>query len=211
MKTSNVSEIFDRPRFVKFGLMALSLVLSSAVVFAQQEKNPKSAATPKPRATQKPTASPKPSPTPDTQIDAKTEAELLQAEDRFVSAIQNRDVKVLEELLHAQYATAFEGQKRAITKSGAIMRASEGRLAAYRVEKERKLIRSGNAFTVEGLAKDAARDASDERPNEWVHVRRLWERQGNRWIATAQIITSEAMRKIQQETRDRLEKQNEPR
>jgi hypothetical protein len=70
-----------------------------------------------------------------------------------------------------------------------ITRASAGRLPAYRVEKERKLIRSGDAFTVEGLARDTAPQPPDEKPNEWVHVRRLWERQGARWIATAEIIT----------------------
>jgi uncharacterized protein DUF4440 len=207
MSKSNVPDISGRPRSVRIALTALSLVLLSAVVFAQQEKNTKSAATPKPRTTQKPTPSPEPSPTPDTDIDAKTEAELLQAEDRFISAIQNRDVKVLEELLHAQYATAFEGQKRAITKSGVITRASAGRLAAYRVEKERKLIRSGDAFTVEGMANDSAREASDERPNEWVHVRRLWERQGDRWIATAQIITSAEVQEAQKEKQDPEEKE----
>lgn len=194
---------------VRIGLTALSLVLSSALVFAQQEKKSPPAATPKPMATQKPTASPKPSPTPDTNIDAKTEAELLQAEDRFVMAIQNRDVKTLEELLHAYYANSFEGQKRAVTKHGVITRASAGRLPAYRVEKERKLIRSGDAFTVEGLARDTAREGSDDRPNEWVRVRRLWERQGDRWVATAQIIAPEEVRETQKEKRDR-EKEKEP-
>jgi hypothetical protein len=169
----------------------LSLAVSNAVVFAQQEKNSKSAATPTPMVTQKPSAIPKPSPTPDTKIDAKTEAELLLAEDRFIIAIQNRDAKAISDLLADYYADSFRDDERAINKRGFIARAGEGKLSIYRVEKERKLIRSGDTFTVEGLAKKAKPLASEENPKEeWVHVRRLWLRQGDRWVATAQIITA---------------------
>ena len=189
MKSSIIPSLPSRSGSVRIGLTILSVVLSGGFAIAQPTPSETKPPEKTPTATQKPTASPKPAPTPDTKIDAKTEAELLQAEDRFVIAIQNRDAKALDELLHPYYADSFEGGERAVTKHGVITRASAGRLSAYRVEKERKLIRSGDSFTVEGLGKDAAREESDDRPNEWVHVRRLWMRQGDRWFATAQIIT----------------------
>ena len=181
--------IARRPLPVRLTLAVLSLALSNAVAFAQHEKNSKSPATPKPQTTQTPPASPKPSPTPETKIDARTEAELLQAEDRFVIAIKNRDVKELEELLHPQFADSIEGRESAIIKRGFIPRASRGSLPAYRVEKERKLIRSGDLFTVEGLGKDIAHELTEDNPSEhWASVRRFWVREGGRWIATAQVI-----------------------
>jgi hypothetical protein len=190
MKFSTLSCSSRRLSRVRFALTILSLALSSAVVIGQQENNSKSATTPKPTASQKPTASPKPSPTPDTKIDAKTEAELLQAEDRFINAIRNKDEKTLEELLHAYYADSIEGRSAATTKHGFILRATAGRLPAYKVEKERKLTRSGDTFTVEGLGNDVAQELSEDHPTEqWAQVRRIWNREGTRWIATAQIIT----------------------
>ena len=209
MKSSIISSLPSRSGSVRIGLTILSVALSGRFAIAQPTPSKSKPPEKTPTANQKPTASPKPSPTPETKIDAKTEAELLQAEDRFVIAIQNRDAKALEEILHAYYADSFEGGERAVTKHGAITRASAGRLPAYRVEKERKLIRSGDSFTVEGMAKDAARKVSDERPNEWVHVRRLWERQGDRWIATAQIITPEEEFE-QEQKREAEAKQKEP-
>ena len=177
----------------------LAVASANAVVFAQQEQHPKSAATPKPENRQTPTASPTPSSTPATEIDALTEAELLLAEDRFVNAIENRDAKELEELLHPQFADAFEGRESAISKRGFIPRASRGSLPVYRVEKERKLTRSGNLFTVEGLARDMSHEGWESRPAEWVHVRRLWENQSTRWLATAQIIKPAAEREAEKE------------
>jgi hypothetical protein len=175
-------------------------------VLAQKETNSTPAPTPKPTASQKPTASPKPSPTPDTKIDAKTEAELLQAEDRFINAIRNQDAKALEEILHAYYADSIEGRSAAVTKLGFITRATAGRLPAYKVEKERKLTRSGDTFTVEGLGNDVAHDLTEDHPTEqWAQVRRIWSREGNRWIATAQIITpleeNEARERLAPETK----------
>lgn len=193
---------------VRLALTILCLALSNALVFAQEEKKSNSAATPKPTASQKPTASPKPSPTPETQIDAKTAAELLQAEDRFIIAIRNRDAKALGDLLADYYADSFGDDERAINKRGSIERATEGKLSIYRVEKERKLIRSGDTFTVEGLAKKAKPLASEETPKEeWVHVRRLWLRQGDRWLAIAQIITLE---EEAEKEKDREEKEKAP-
>jgi hypothetical protein len=179
-----------------FALTVVVLALSSAGMLAQQEKDSKSArakstTTPKPTATQPTAATPKPAPTPDTKIDAKMEAELLQAEERFVISIQNRDSKALDELLHPYYADSMHGGERAFNKRSAMQRLSAHRLPAYRVEKERKLIRSGDSFTVEGMAIDAAHGDSDDTPNKWVHVLRLWMKEGDRWIATAQVVTPE--------------------
>jgi hypothetical protein len=176
----------------RFSLTFLCLLLSNTLVFAEPAKNSTSAESPKPAATQKPSAAPRTLPTPETKIDEKTEAELLQAEDRFVIGIENRDAKVLEELLHPHFADAIQGGESALTKRAFIAKVSRGGAAAYRVEKERKLTRSGNLFTVEGFARDMFRDGWESRPEEWVRVRRLWEKQDNRWITTAQMITPEA-------------------
>lgn len=202
MKSLTRSPISCRSRIAKFGLAVFTLSLSGAIAVAQEEKNVKVTATPKRAAT------PKPSPTPETKIDAKTAAELLQAEDRFIIAIWNRDAKALSDLLADYYADSFRNGERAINKRGSIERAAEGKLSIYRVEKERKLIRSGDTFTVEGLAKKAKPLASEEDPKEeWVHVRRLWLRQGDRWLAIAQIITLE---EEAEKEKDREEKEKAP-
>jgi hypothetical protein len=209
MKRSKLSRIARRPFPARLALTILPLVLSNAGVFAQQAKSSQAAATPNPKTSQTATATPKPSPTPETKIDARTEAELLQAEDRFVIAIENRDAKELEELLHPQFADSIEGRSSAIVKRGFVVRASGGSLPVYRIEKERKLIRYGNLFTVEGLARDMSREGWESRAEEWAHVRRLWEKQGTRWIATAQIITPGDEREAEKE-KHAEEKEKEP-
>lgn len=210
LKRATMGRVAHRPLPFRFAWATLLVVLANAVLFAQQEKNPKSTATPKSQTSQTPTASPAPSPTPETKIDALTEAELLLAEDRFVNAIENRDAKELEELLHPQFADAIKGRESAVTKRGFIPKVSNGSVPAYRVEKERKLTRSGNLFTLEGLAKDMSHDGWESRPEELVHVRRLWEKQGTRWLATAQIIKPAEEREPERETQPPKEKQNEP-
>jgi len=186
---------------IKFGLAVFFLSLSSAIAVAQQEKSAKPTGTPKATSAPKPAATPKPSPSAETKIDAKTEAELLQAEDRFNIAILNRDGKGLSDLLADYYADAVGEDERAVNKRGAIQRATVGKLPVYRVEKDRKLIRSGNTFTVEGLAKDSRPVLSEEnRKEEWVHVRRLWLRQGDRWLAIAQIITPEEEKRSEKDS-----------
>jgi hypothetical protein len=180
----------------------------SSVALSDAKQKPKPTATPKPTLTPNPSATapttetPKPSSTPETKIDARTEAELLQAEDRFINAIRNHDGKELEDLLHPYYADSFEGASSAIAKRGVIMRATNGQLPAYHIEKERKLIRSGDSFTVEGLGKDTAHELTEDNSSEhWVFVRRIWTREGGRWIANTQIIT----RLEDNELRERLD------
>jgi hypothetical protein len=214
MKSSIISSPAARSGSVGIRLTILSVALSGGFAVAQptpgKTKAPEKTSGKTPTASQTPTASPKALPTRPTEIDAKLEAELLQAEDRFVIAIQNHDAKALEELLQAYYADSFDGEERAINKRGVIARANARRLPAYRVEKERTLIRSGDTFTVEGLARDTAREVSDERPNEWVHVRRIWERRGDRWIATAQIIKPAEEPEAEKEKHGPEEKDKEP-
>jgi hypothetical protein len=180
----------------RFHLTILSLVLSGAVALSKEPQKSKPTATPKPALTPQPTSSPesiatpKPAPTPDTKIDAKMEAELLEAEDRFINAIRNHDEKELEAILHPYYADAIDGQSSARTKHGVILRATDGSLPAYRIEKERKLTRSGDSFTVEGLGRDVAHELTEDKPSEeWALVRRIWSRETGHFIATAQIIT----------------------
>jgi hypothetical protein len=191
MKFPGRCRISRRPGPVRLGLTIAVLGLSNALGIAQQDKASKSAAAAKPTATEKPKGSPKASPTPDTKIDPKLEAELLQAEDRFIIAIQNGDAKALDELLHPYYADSFQGGETAVSKRGVMARLNGRRLPAYRMDRERKLTRSGDSFTVEGMAVDAARGDSDDRPNKWVHVVRLWMKEGDRWIATGQTVTPE--------------------
>ena len=196
MKLAVVRRMRRGLRRVGFRLGTISCVLLTSVALSEAKQKPKPTATPQPTLTPNPSATapatqtPKPALTPETKIDARTEAELLQAEDRFINAIRNRDAKALSDLLADYYADSFRDDERAINKRGSIERATEGKLSIYRVEKERKLIRSGDTFTVEGLAKKVNPLASEENPKEeWVDVRRLWLRQGDRWLAIAQIIT----------------------
>jgi hypothetical protein len=182
-------------RQVGFRLGAISCVLLTSVALSEAKQKPIPTPTPKPTLTPNPSATPattqtpKPPPTPETKIDARTEAELLQAEDRFINAIRNQDAKELEDLLHPHYADAFDGAGSATSKGGAILRATAGQLPAYHIEKERQLIRSGDTFTVEGLGKDTAHELTEDNPSEhWAYVRRIWTKERGRWIATAQII-----------------------
>jgi Domain of unknown function (DUF4440) len=185
-----VSRLPGRSSTAALNLTILTLVLSSTVALSQNERKSKLIPAPSPTAAQLTTATPKSLPTPETKIDPKMETELLQAEDRFINAIRNRDPKALSELLADYYADSFHDDERAINKRGFIERATEGKLPIYRVEKERKLIRSGDTFTIEGAAKKEKPLTSEEDPREeWVHVRRIWLRQGDRWLAIAQIIT----------------------
>jgi len=199
---------FPIPRSSKFRLTIFVLLVSGSVAFAQKEQKPaKPTATPAATSTAKPTATPKPSPM-ETKIDAKMEAELLQAEERFINAIRNRDGKELEEILHPRYADAMEGSERATIKRAVIARALEGRLPAYKIEKERKLVRSGEVFDVQGLANNVAQELTEDTPTEkWAFVRRIWTREGGRWVATAQMVKeleeNEAREKLAPETKEK--------
>src|SRR3954467_12549752 len=195
MRQRNPMKLFKaRPlpgpfRAVRFPLAMLLIVLSNTA--ALSEDKPKSKASPTPQPTTAPNSSPtpKPAPTPDTKIDAKMEAELLQAEDRFVNAVRNRDAKELEGILHPDYRTAMEGSETATPKRRFIVRATDGHMPAYKIERERKLERSGDSFTVEGLAMDVAHPPTEDHPTEqWAFVSRIWSREGGRWIATAQTV-----------------------
>jgi len=175
-----------------FSLTLLSVALSSTVALSQkqQESRPRATPTAKPTATPAGTATPKPGPTPETTIDRKVEAQLLQAEDRFINAIRNRDAKELEQILHPHFTDSFKEAESAIVKQGFIKRVtSAGGRPAYQVTKDRKLSRSGNTFTVEGWAKDVAHELTEDHPTEqWAQVRRIWTNETGQWIATAQIV-----------------------
>ncbi len=193
----------------KIRLTVLVLLVSGSVALAQKEQKPaKPTATPRPAASLTPSVTPKPSPTPETSIDAKLEAELLQAEDRFINAIRNRDAKELEAILHPQYADSMEGSERAIIKRAVIARAIEGRLPAYKIERERKVVRSGDVFDVQGLANNVAQELTEDAPTEkWALVRRIWTKENGRWIATAQMVKemeeNEAREKLAPETKEK--------
>lgn len=174
-----------RYRTVKIGLTVMSVVLTSSLAIAEPTpvKSPDKAP--------KKSAESTPEPTPESKIDAKTEGEILLAEDRFILAIKNGDAKDLAELLHDYYADAL-GQyaKKAINKRGTLDRASRGRLPAYRIEKERKISQGADSFTVEGLAKAERQIPGDDPQDKWFRVKRLWTKTGDRWVLNAQAVSS---------------------
>jgi ketosteroid isomerase-like protein len=176
-----------RSRTVRIGLTVMSVVLTSSLVIAEPTpvKSPDKA--PKKNAESKP----EPSATPEPKIDSKTEAEILQAEERFINAIKNNDAKALTEILHEYYADALgRYAKKATNKRGTLDRASKGRLPAYRIEKERKISQSTDSFTVEGLAKAERQNPGDEPPDKWFRVNRIWTKTEDRWVLNAQAVFS---------------------
>ena len=158
--------------------LLMSLMLASGIAMAE----------PSPSSTKPP-----PKETPNPKLDPKTEAELLQAEDRFINAIRNGDAKELEKLLADYYADSAADEERAMNKQGALARVAAGNLPAYPIEaKGRRLTHSADIFTIEGQAKKLRSEDSDEPPKEeWLQVRRRWTKQGDRWLLVAQRITSE--------------------
>lgn len=189
MKPTRLSRVPGCSRTVRLSLTLLSLVLSSSVALAQKQQKSKPPPPPKSTVTPGATATPTPRPTPETKIDPKMEAELLQAEDRFINAIRNKDAKELEQILHPHFADSIDGSESAIIKRGFIMRVTSGGRPAYQIAKDRQLVRSGDSFTVEGLARDVAHELTEDHPTEeWAHVRRIWTNEGGQWIATAQIV-----------------------
>lgn len=169
---------------IRLAATILSFVLATAVSAA--ERSPTKAPKPTPSASKPPKATP----TPSAKLDAKTEGELLQAEDRFINAIRNGDAKALGELLHDKYASAlgaFPGV--ATTKRGTLDRLGTAEVAAYRIVKERKLTVSVDLYTVEGLAKAERPLTGDEQSkDEWFKVRRLWIKTDGGWLITAQMV-----------------------
>ncbi len=215
MKFFYTCQVASRSRAVGFPLTMLFLIVANTAAIS--EEKPKSTGTPKPEPTAAPKSTPtpkpsptsKPAPTPDTKIDAKMEAELLQAEDRFVNAVRNRNAKELEEILHPDYRTAMDGSESAMPKRGFIMRATDGRMPAYKIERKRKLERSGDSFTVDGLAMDVAHPPTEDHPTEqWAFVSRIWSREGGRWIATAQTV--KPLEEEEREEKREKEEKREP-
>ena len=185
MKSAGILNPRERSGAAKTGLTILVLALSGAVVLAEPSPHPSASKAPDK------SSSPTPEKTPDTTIDEKTEADLLQAEERFNSAILNADTKELTEMLHELYADAFgKHAKRAINKRGTLERARKERLFAYRIEKQRKIIRSGDSFTIEGLAKAERRIRGDEPTDKWFQVQRIWTKTQGGWVLNAQSVAT---------------------
>jgi hypothetical protein len=208
MNQAMLSRLPRRSSTVRFSLTMLWLVLSSTVALSQKQQKSKPIPIPKPTVAPGASATPAPRPTPETKIDSKMEAELLQAEDRYINAIRNRDAKELDQILHPHFADSIQGSESAITKGGFIMRVTSGARPAYQVAKERKLTRSGDSFTVEGLARDVAHELTEDHPTEqWAHVRRIWTKESGQWIATAQIVTpleeNEVREKVEAEKKEK--------
>jgi hypothetical protein len=202
MKLSISPSLPSRSGSVRIVLIILSLVLSGGIAIAQ----------PAPSKTKTPAKAPETTPTPNPKLDPKTEAELLQAEDRLIMAIQNGDAKALGELLDDHYADTFADAKKAMGKRGALVFLKGGRLPFYRVEKEQTLSRRGDTFIVEGLGKEGGRETSDDHPKEeWVRVRRVWTKSNDHWLLYSQVITTEEQREAQKKAeQEREAKEKQP-
>ena len=129
------------------------------------------------------------------EIDPKTRREVEESERRLCEAIEKKDAETLSKLLADYFATSFGKSKKAMTKAGAISLTRAGELSPYKIQKDWRLSRSVNTYTVEGQTKKKP-DPKEEEPPEtegpWLNVRRLWIKQEGRWLLIAQMITKAA-------------------
>ena len=121
-------------------------------------------------------------------IDRKLEREIHAAEDRLRRAIEKRDVAALDLLLADYYADAYEGRERAIGKRATLAKCKSGTLHSYEIEKGWKLTLRADLVQVEGVAKEAAKLATDRESATDVHVTRLWTRKNGGWQLVAQTV-----------------------
>jgi hypothetical protein len=124
------------------------------------------------------------------EVDAKTREELQAAEKRFGTAIEKRDIAALSEILADYYADSYGDDERAVPKRGVIARAKAGTLFFYRIETDLRISVSAKTYTVAGNAIPPPPQFWSERAVEpkWVRVRRMWTKNGGRWILIMQNV-----------------------
>ncbi len=121
-------------------------------------------------------------------VDRKLEREIRAAEGRLRRAIEKRDVAALDLLLADYYADAYEGRERAIGKRATLAKCKSGTLHSYEIEKGWKLTIRADLVQVEGVAKEAAKLATDREFATDVHVTRLWTRKNGGWQLISQTV-----------------------
>lgn len=126
------------------------------------------------------------------KIDPKMRREVEESERRLCEAIEKRDAETLSKLLANYFATSFGKSKKAMSRAGAISLTRTGGLSPYKIEKDWRLSRSVDTYTVEGQTKKKP-DPKEEEPREtdgqWLNVRRVWIKQEGHWLLVAQMIT----------------------
>jgi hypothetical protein len=127
-------------------------------------------------------------PSPEPPVDPKTTKEVLEMEARFALAVEKHDGDALDKILADDYTDGYAGGERAISKRGAISIAKGEGLTLYRIEKERRLSRSGANILVEGLAKNNRAMVTDlETETHWGRVQRVWTHKEGRWQLLGQV------------------------
>jgi Domain of unknown function (DUF4440) len=118
----------------------------------------------------------------------KEAKEVAGMEKELARAIDKKDTAALEKLLAPEYFDVYEGDKRGLSRLQSIARCKAGLLRYLAIEKESEVHPQDNLIAVEGMAKLIPNQPDDTVPKEqWVHVRRLWQKADGRWVLRAQI------------------------
>ena len=133
-------------------------------------------------------AEPTPSPTPSkAEFDRKAK-DVAEMEKQLALAIEKQNTAFLESVLAENYFDVWEGDKRAVSKSGTIARCKAGVLRFLVIEKEQQIKPDWDLIAVEGVSKNQPTKVDDTAPEEqWVHVRRLWTTKDGKWLLTSQV------------------------
>ena len=126
------------------------------------------------------------------RIDPKIRREVEESERRLCEAIEKKDAETLSKLLANYFATSFGKSKKAMSKAGALSLTRAGELSPYKIEKDWRLSRSVDTYTVEGKTKkkpDPKVEEPQETEGQWLNVRRIWTKQEGQWLLVAQMIT----------------------
>lgn len=134
-------------------------------------------------------AEPQPSPTSsEAPLDPKAKKEVIEMEKELALAMEKRDTAVLEKLLVDYYSDSYEGAKKAMSKPGTIARCKAGLHNFLAIEQQEKISGKADEIVVEGQARLRPSRIDDTKPEEqWVHVRRFWEKKDGQWLLTRQL------------------------
>jgi hypothetical protein len=103
-------------------------------------------------------------------------------------AMEARDIAALEKMMAERYFNSYEGAKRAMSKPMTIASLKAGSHKFLAIEKEQQVRGELNAVIVEGMARFQPNQIDDTTPQEqWVRVRRMWEKKDGEWLLTGQF------------------------
>jgi hypothetical protein len=210
MKSLVMDAISRHSGIAKFGCTVVFLSLFASLAAAQAEKGARPAATPKVTSTPTSTAKPIASASGNAKVDATTEAELLQAEQRFREAIEKRDSDALDHLLMDYYTDGLEEGERALTKRAVLIQCEAGKLDPLTIDKPR-ITQTGDRTTVEGQSKMALKNRTTGQTEERaVHVRRFWTRKDGQWFVAGQLREFLDAKEKEEREKERQEKEPKP-